>query len=187
MGLPNINFVTLMGNHEECMIRALGGDEKAARKWFDCGGASTLAEVGLSPADKKWREEFRSAVGDPTLLWVAGLPLTHRIDDLLFVHAGIDPGQPLVRQDRATLLWTRGPFLGSPGPYAENVAVIHGHTPQEAVDLQHPNRINLDTGAFRSGRLSALVIAGERMSVITAFRGSVVWPHERRGSPSISL
>jgi serine/threonine protein phosphatase 1 len=67
-------------------------------------------------------------------------------------------------------MWIRTPFLQSSGPYPESVAVIHGHTPQQAVGIDHPHRINLDTGAFQTGRLSALVIAGPRMRLVQASR-----------------
>jgi serine/threonine protein phosphatase 1 len=169
-GAPGVEFVTLMGNHEDCMLRALGGNDDEARRWFGCGGATTLAEVGLTPEDPDWRERFRSAVGDATLGWVGGLPAMRRIRDLLFVHGGIDPHAPLSDQDRATMMWIRGPFLESAGPYAEDVAVIHGHTPQKRVDLDHPHRVNLDTAAFRSGLLSALMIVGDRMRLAQAIR-----------------
>ncbi|MFC7054110.1 metallophosphoesterase [Hansschlegelia quercus] len=169
-GLPGISFVTLMGNHEDCLLRALGDDEDDALRWFNCGGATTLAQLGLSPDDTDWRERLRSGVGDETLDWVARLPTAHRIGDLLFVHAGIDPETPLVAQDATTMMWVRGPFLDSDGPYPEGVAVIHGHTPQKKVELRHPHRVNLDTGAFRSGVLSALMIAGDRMRLAQAVR-----------------
>jgi serine/threonine protein phosphatase 1 len=169
-GLPGVEFVTLMGNHEDCLLRAVEGDDEDAEQWFGCGGAATLAELGLTPDDPDWRERFRSGVGDETLGWIAGLPVAHRIGDLLFVHAGIDPATSLSRQDARTMMWVRGPFLDSDGPYPEGVAVIHGHTPQKKVDLRHPHRVNLDTGAFRSGVLSALLIAGNRMRLAQAIR-----------------
>jgi serine/threonine protein phosphatase 1 len=62
------------------------------------------------------------------------------------------------------------PWLDSPGPYPENVAVIHGHTPVASVDLSHPHRVNLDSGAFRSGVLSALVVSEDRMRLVQASR-----------------
>jgi hypothetical protein len=37
--------------------------------------------------------------------------------------------------------------------------VVHGHTPVSVLDLR-PNRINIDTGAFATGRLACVVIEG---------------------------
>jgi serine/threonine protein phosphatase 1 len=51
-------------------------------------------------------------------------------------------------------------------PPPEGVTVIHGHTPIEAVD-PHGRYINVDTGAYDSGRLSALRLTpGATPSVI---------------------
>jgi serine/threonine protein phosphatase 1 len=35
--------------------------------------------------------------------------------------------------------------------------VVHGHTPSEQPELL-PNRINIDTGAFATGRLTCVVL-----------------------------
>lgn len=170
LGIPGVELVALMGNHEELMLHALFGDDKDAARWFDSGGLTTLAEAGLTPSVKDWRTKLRTEIGDGVLSWLANLPSAHRIDSLLFVHAGINPAEPMSRQDRHTLMWTRSPFIESPGPYAEGLAVIHGHTPQRTVDLGHPHRVNLDTGAFHTGLLSALVIVGDRMRLAHAMR-----------------
>jgi len=37
--------------------------------------------------------------------------------------------------------------------------VVHGHTPTESPEVL-PNRINIDTGAFVTGRLTCLVLEG---------------------------
>ncbi len=170
-GLPGVECVTLMGNHEDRMLRALlTGDDREAALWLDFGGGATLAETGLSAADPDWRDRLRLALGARMMDWLVGLPQAHRVGDLLFIHAGIDPAVPLDRQDSETMMWVRKPFLQSPGPYPGNVAVIHGHTPQPAVALDHPHRINLDTGAFRTGVLSGLLVEGDRMQVVQALR-----------------
>jgi hypothetical protein len=40
--------------------------------------------------------------------------------------------------------------------------VVHGHTPVRAPDVRS-NRINIDTGAFATGRLTCIVIEGTAM------------------------
>lgn len=169
-GLACAASVTLMGNHEERMLRALGGDPDAQAGWLDFGGDATLESAGVDPDDPDWPARLRDALGDDLLGWLTALPLSHRIGGLLFVHAGIDPEAPLDRQLPKTLIWTRWPWLDSSGPYPEGVAVIHGHTPQAEVELTHKHRINLDTGAYRWGTLSGLVIAGDRMRLVQATR-----------------
>lgn len=171
-GLDGVETLTLLGNHEDRFVTVLAeGDESGLAAWLDFGGGDVLAEIGVSP-EPDWARRVARAFGGERLDFLSGLPTMHRIGDLVFVHAGIDPARALDEQDRDTLIWIRDPWLGSEGPYPDNVAVIHGHTPRGTVDLDHPHRINLDTGVYASGRLSALVIAGSRMRLVTAGRVS---------------
>lgn len=170
-GLDGVRFVTLMGNHEDRMIRAmLTGDDRELALWLQFGGDRTLAEAGVSPDDPDWAAAFVAVLGAEPVDWLVTLPKMARVGDLVFVHAGLDPAASLEAQEPETLMWTRRPWLESAGPYAEAVAVIHGHTPQPDVDLDHPHRINLDTGAFRSGVLSGLVVVGDAMRLVQAIR-----------------
>lgn len=170
-GVPGAACVTLMGNHEDRMLRAaVDRDPVEADAWLGFGGTETLASAGVDARDPDWRRRLLDACGDDLVAWLADLPRMHRVGDLLFVHAGVDPETPLDRQTPRTLMWTRRPFLDSPGPYPENVAVLHGHTPQAPIDFSHPHRINLDTGAFRTGILSGLVVTGDRMRLVQAIR-----------------
>lgn len=169
-GIAGAETVTIMGNHEDRMLRALDGDVAEEAAWLGFGGEETLASAGCSGADRDWRARFRDALGEDLLAWIRGLPPLHRIGPLVFAHAGLDPDAPLDRQQPRTLMWTRRPWLDSPGPYPQDVAVLHGHTPRLPVDLSHPHRVNLDTGAFRTGLLSALLIRGDRMRLVQAAR-----------------
>lgn len=170
-GLPGAASVTLKGNHEDRMLRAASGEHPdEARAWLDFGGRETLASVGVDPDDSDYPAKLRKALGPDMLDWLERLPTSFRLGDLLFVHAGINPQAPLATQDPHTLMWTRRPWLDSPGPYPDGVAVLHGHTPTLPVDLDHAHRINLDTGAFRTGLLTGLVIFEDRMRLIHAAR-----------------
>lgn len=172
-GWPGVASVTLKGNHEDILVRALAGDDpEAFAHWLQFGGAALAAEVGVDVKLATWRNAFHAAVGDDLVAWIGNLPTAHRVGDLVFVHAGLDPELPLERQSDRTLMWTRKPWLASSGPYAEDVAVVHGHTPQSEVDLGHPHRINLDTGAFKSGVLSGLAVVGDRMRLVQAVRSA---------------
>jgi serine/threonine protein phosphatase 1 len=70
-------------------------------------------------------------------------------------HAGVRPGVPLNRQSEEDLLWIREEFLSSRADFGK--IVVHGHTPTESPDVR-PNRINIDTGAFMTGRLTCAVL-----------------------------
>ena len=88
-----------------------------------------------------------------------GLARSHVEGGYLFVHAGIRPEVPLDRQDPEDLLWIREPFLGSDLDHGK--VVVHGHTPTDR-PVVRANRIGIDTGACYGGRLTALVLEGDR-------------------------
>jgi len=70
---------------------------------------------------------------------------------------GSSAGEAQSEQD---LLWIREPFLSSRANYGK--MVVHGHTPVLEPEMRE-NRINIDTGACLSGRLTCLVLeAAER-------------------------
>jgi serine/threonine protein phosphatase 1 len=83
--------------------------------------------------------------------------------DFFFVHAGVKPNVELSRQKLSDLLWIRDEFLSSNEDFGK--IIVHGHTPTREVEARL-NRINIDTGAFATGRLTCLVIEGESLSVI---------------------
>lgn len=112
------------------------------------GGVATLASYGLDdladPGTDADMMAARAAVPRAHLDFLGNLPLWHRHEDLLFVHAGILPDVPLDEQTEDDLVWIRDPFLTHTDPHPW--LVVHGHTA-----LDHPqhfgNRIDLDGGA----------------------------------------
>lgn len=167
-GIPGTANVILTGNHEDILVRALrGGDTAACEKWLRMGGTSVLAEYSLSPEDG-WPERLRAAMGPELIGWLEGLPHLVRLGDLVFVHGGIEPDRPLAAQRREDCAWIWDRWLAADGPFEENVGVVHGHIPVDAVDLAHPHKIDIDTRIYVSGCLSALVLHGESMRLIQA-------------------
>ena len=64
------------------------------------------------------------------------------------------------------LLWITDEFLQSTEEHG--CTVVHGHSIHEAGADIRPNRIGIDTGAYRTGRLTALGIeGGERWTLMT--------------------
>jgi serine/threonine protein phosphatase 1 len=86
-----------------------------------------------------------------------GLETSVVVGDYMFVHAGVRPGVPLDAQLERDLIWIREPFLDFEGDLGK--FVIHGHTPVAEPDIR-VNRIDIDTLAWRSGTLTALVLEG---------------------------
>jgi serine/threonine protein phosphatase 1 len=91
------------------------------------------------------------------LSFFESLQLSFTCGDFFFVHAGIRPGIALRKQSEDDLLWIRDDFLHHDSPFEKYV--VHGHTPVNAPDVRS-NRMNIDTGAFATGRLSCVVIEG---------------------------
>lgn len=155
---------TLMGNHELAMIEALDGDRDMLRMWLTQGGVAALASWGVDDrvldagSEPEIVAAASAAIPAAERAWIANRPLSFARGDYLFVHAGIRPGVPLDRQSRRDLLWIRDSFLLSTRDHG--VVVVHGHTVCESVE-DRGNRIGIDTGAYATGRLTALGLEGE--------------------------
>jgi serine/threonine protein phosphatase 1 len=135
------DFVALKGNHDAMMVEALRDPSKMAW-WIEKGGDTALASYGGDPA----------AVPQSHIAWLDGLRLMHLDAYRLYVHAGVDPEIPLDRQSEATLLWKRYPKGFSSG-YGK-LHVVHGHDNYPDGPLLYAGRTNLDTLAWRTGRLT---------------------------------
>jgi serine/threonine protein phosphatase 1 len=79
------------------------------------------------------------------------------VGDYLFVHAGLRPGVPVEDQQTSDLCWIREDFLTHRESFGK--MVVHGHSITEDID-ERSNRIGIDTGAFASGRLTAIGLEG---------------------------
>jgi serine/threonine protein phosphatase 1 len=75
----------------------------------------------------------------------------------------VKPRVELSRQAENDLLWIREEFLTSREDFGKTI--VHGHTPTSEIEIR-PNRINIDTGAYATGRLTCLVIEESSLSVI---------------------
>ena len=162
---PGVKPVFLLGNHEEVLLRILAGDPTPIPSWLKFGGAECLASYGVDAAALTGRRPpeilafVRRAVPKTHVEFLKGFADTCRFGDYLFVHAGIRPGVELDLQRQSDLRWIREPFLLDDSDHG--VVVVHGHTITKSVDEQ-ANRIGIDTGAYRSGVLTALAIEGDR-------------------------
>jgi serine/threonine protein phosphatase 1 len=132
--------VALKGNHDAMMVEALR-DRSTMASWIAKGGDTALASYSGDPA----------AVPQTHIAWLDGLRLMHVDNHRVYVHAGVDPEVPLDQQSAATLLWKRYPkgFSGGHGEFH----VVHGHDNFPEGPLLYEGRTNLDTLAWRTGRL----------------------------------
>lgn len=151
----------LCGNHEELLLSAAEGGRQALGVFARVGGRETLLSYGVDDAAYE-REDLKGVqrliaehVPADHLAFLRGLPDKLVIGDYAFVHAGVRPGVPIDAQKASDLRWIRSPFLEHVGRYDR--FVVHGHTVSDQADIR-ANRIGIDTGAYRSGRLTALVL-----------------------------
>ena len=174
----------MAGNHEEMFLQSFD-DEDILRHFLKHGGRETILSYGLSV--KKYNsltlEEMFAKL--PKLVpredreFMEGFEEMIIAGDYLFAHAGINPKVPIEEQSRKDLLWIRERFLSHEGALPK--VVVHGHTIFDSV-LDCGNRIGIDTGAFRSGVLSALVLEDDTRRTIQAVDNgkSIAIVHEDR-------
>ena len=161
--------VFLKGNHELIAIKCLS-DRGLFDQWLRLGGLETLVSYGV-PAETlangkqiaELQSAFHGALPQAHFRFFRDLKNSFECGDFFFAHAGVKPNVELSRQKENDLLWIRGEFLTSKDDFGK--IIVHGHTPTREIEVG-PNRINIDTGAFATGRLSCLVLEGEELSVI---------------------
>lgn len=158
-------MVFLRGNHETFILDFLR-NPAVFREWGKMGGAETLMSYGLKPpinadaaTQKELASELNSVLPKAHRDFLGSLTSSFSCGGFFFAHAGVRPGVLLAKQRDDDLLWIRDDFL----LYEEDFGkiIVHGHTPVRELDVR-PNRINIDTGAYATGRLTCLIIEGDR-------------------------
>jgi serine/threonine protein phosphatase 1 len=163
----------LKGNHEEMFLDAARGDLQMLQFFMRIGGRETLLSYGLSANDldrfdiEELGDWMLNNVPREDIDFLEDFEDMIEIGDYVFVHAGIRPKVPLSEQTSTDLRWIREEFLSWRRPHGGKI-IVHGHTITQGVD-EHPNRIGIDTGAYYSGRLTAIGLEGtERWYLSTA-------------------
>ena len=159
LGAPFDKVEMLIGNHEECFLAALTGELKRVRYFIRIGGGATVRSY--------WGDDRAYAAAtfeDVAEQLSEKVPQSHidflnrgedmiQIGDYVFVHAGVRPGVPLDRQKLSDLRWIREEFIE--GEHDHGVTIVYGHTITDVVD-EARDRIGIDTGAYLTGRLTAV-------------------------------
>jgi serine/threonine protein phosphatase 1 len=170
--LPGFEVVRLKGNHEDLLLRFLDGYLPAGGHWLEYGGFATLAEYGIEapPSAKRdrvrleaLRERMIAALPADDLKFLHSLKISHTEGGYYFVHAGVRPGVALAAQSERDRIWIRRRFLLSDADFG--AVVVHGHCIAAAPETRR-NRIGIDTGAYRSGILTCLVLEGEERAFL---------------------
>jgi serine/threonine protein phosphatase 1 len=154
--------ICLAGNHELAMLDYLEG-RIGLRAWLGIGAEQTLLSYGMDHQrlleiygdERQVDAVIRETVPAGHVAFLRSLPVLIEAGGYVFVHAGIRPGVELDRQRDEDLVFIRAAFFEQ--AHLLTHYVVHGHTPVEEA-RREGMRVNLDTGAFFSGRLTGLRI-----------------------------
>lgn len=163
------NVICLRGNHEACLLQFLATPDTLSQ-WRQFGGLQTLISYGLSPSanpdtpeSRQLAEQLQRQMPAYHLEFLRSLPTSYSLSEYFFAHAGVRPGIRLDRQREEDLLWIRDDFLLSEDDFGK--VVVHGHTPVRDPELLF-NRINIDTGAYATGRLTCIKLQGHQRTLL---------------------
>lgn len=149
----------LLGNHDYWFLRILGTDDPdpaMVGAWLRNGGLPTLYNYDYEPDLAMARAAVKIDYLDHVSLF-AEASLLEVDGPFAFVHAGIHPDRPIHEQEQSDCLWIRQLFLEHNEPFSH--VIVHGHSITESGrPVVTGNRISLDTGAYATGHLTALII-----------------------------
>ena len=162
-------WVCLKGNHEAMLLSAIDGAQEW-EFWLANGGLETLFSYGVSARElvssgrsNELHDAVLAAVPPDHIEFLRNLDITLTLGDYFFCHAGVRPGVALDRQVQGDLLWIREAFTHSNANHGKRI--VHGHTPVMEAEILS-NRINIDTGAYLTNRLSCVVLEGDEVRIL---------------------
>ena len=165
----HFELVCLKGNHEAFLLNFLD-NPAVLTEWRQYGGLETLMSYGLSPSmnpdpltQSQLAVELDHVLPEDHRQFLSRLQLSFACGDFFFAHAGIRPSVPLMQQQEKDLLWIREEFLLCEEDYGK--IVVHGHTPVKQPEVRS-NRINIDTGAYATSRLTCLQLERDKMRFV---------------------
>lgn len=167
--LERPDTIFLKGNHEQAMLDFLGSPHDS-EAWLSWGGEETLGSYGIPvqlPINVMGLQDaLANTMPDRHFQFLLDLDLIYATDRHVFVHAGLNPDRALDAQQESDLLWIRDPFFQSGKGRFPGKTIVHGHTPVKSpMDLDW--RINVDTGAVWSAKLTAVVLRDGKRTFIT--------------------
>jgi len=159
----------VLGNHDDTLLRWLRDGESQFKNKL----ADVASEIRKSPNPNQLRADLKS--------FLEMLPLILRLDEgrLVVVHAGIEEpmlDRPISSEDRRFVL--NGDAIGKSlegrtlrrdwaADYRGAPFVVYGHTPDDEASIRF-NTINVDSGVYRSGRLTAFRWPERQIVSVTA-------------------
>jgi serine/threonine protein phosphatase 1 len=167
----NGRYVALKGNHE-ALLEAFLDNPAIGPDWWRLGGLDTVKsfKIAVEPkislaGFKRVASELRGAMPQAQQEFLKSLKPSLMIGNFFLCHAGVRPDTSLNHQSEDDLLWIREAFLSSQSDFGK--IIVHGHTPRREPEVL-ANRINIDTGAYASGRLTCVALDESGHRFITA-------------------
>lgn len=167
------HYEFLMGNHEDLALQIINGSPRHMKAFIRMGGRETMLSYGMA------LDQYRAATfAQVQQFLIDAMPTRHRaflhglksqlvVGDYLFVHAGVDVTKPVDAQIPDVTRWIREDFTDAHVRYEK--MVVHGHSiAEEAVIF--PWRIGIDTGAYATGRLTALALENGQQRILQTGR-----------------
>ncbi len=160
------SVICLKGNHEAMFLDFVDTPEQGGPQWLRNGGDKTLESFGVDPPVdcldgarlNSARDALVEQAGADLIAWVRSLPLAWQSGNVIVTHAGGDPSQPIEPRRSHGLLWGHPDFLRK--PRQDGNWIVHGHFIVSIAGTE-AGRIAVDTGAYKTGRLSAAIIRNE--------------------------
>ena len=164
--------IFLKGNMKPSSPRHSSKSRRYSTNGAILAALETLLSYGLKPSLRMEPAEqsdlavaFEQALPKTHRLFLNSLPIAFTCGDYYLVHTGVRAGIPLAGQRHGDLLWVRNDFLLCEEDFGK--IIVHGHSPVKEPDIR-PNRINIDTGAYATDRLTCLVLEGDGMRFLRA-------------------
>ncbi len=169
---PLKSITCLMGNHETILLDFLDHPESMARQWLRNGGVATLESFGVSVPDdsaspkaaRLMRDQLVETMGTQMIAWLRSRPLVWQSGNVAATHAGADPKCPIEPRRGHGLLWGHPDFLKT--PRKDGLWIVHGHFIVDTPCAEQ-GRISIDTGAYRTGRLTAAIVEPGNVTFLT--------------------
>jgi len=155
----NRDCVFLKGNHDQRFEDFCKSPNRFGDEFMRWGGGPTLRDYEVVPhpgeSYASLGERLNAKMPDAHMAFLQSLQYSHSEGDYFFCHAGVRPGVKLEAQAHKDLIWIRNDFIYETDLYEK--IIVHGHTMCDTPEVMS-NRINIDTGCYHSGRLTALML-----------------------------
>lgn len=146
-----VQRLALRGNHEAMFLDVIRG-RMDPEEWLNSGGLETISSYGHGETHPHSRKALCAVVPREHIDYLRKTALALSVGGYVISHAGYEHQLTLGQQRQRVLLGHQRPVLP---PVANSKVSVHGHHIVERATITG-SEILLDTGAYLTGRLSAV-------------------------------